>query len=36
MRWGDRIAQRYVAELHGSAEVDWEVEGFASFIERRS
>ena len=33
LRWGDRIAQRYVAKLHGSPEVDWEAEGYASFIE---
>lgn len=33
LRWGNRIAQRYVAELHRLPEVDWEVEGYASFIE---
>ena len=33
LKWGDRIAQRYVAQLHGLPEVDWTVEGYASFIE---
>ena len=33
LRWGDRIAQRYVAQLHASPEVDRKVAGYASFID---
>jgi hypothetical protein len=32
LNWGDQIAQRYVAMLHGLPEVDWQKEGYASFI----
>ena len=34
LAWGDRIAQRYVALLHNAPEVEWTVEGYASFIEK--
>lgn len=33
LKWGDRIAQRYVSQLHGLPELDWKVVGYASFIE---
>lgn len=31
--WGDHIAEKYVSQLHGLPELDWGIEGYASFIE---
>ena len=34
LAWGDRIAQKYIAQLHSAPEVDWAIQGYASFIEQ--